>query len=45
MADIYLGTVKIILCNSRLISDIIPVDVCINSLLAVAWETAKHGER
>ena len=45
MTSSYLGEKRVILCDSRKVTDIIPVDMCVNSMLAVAWETAKHGKK
>ncbi|PSN50044.1 putative fatty acyl-CoA reductase [Blattella germanica] len=45
LRGLFLGHVRAILFDGRKTADIVPVDLCVNSLIAVAKETAEHGER
>ncbi|XP_071440782.1 putative fatty acyl-CoA reductase CG5065 [Hetaerina americana] len=40
MMEIGRGTIRSIICDDRLIVDLIPVDVVVNTLITVAWYTA-----
>ncbi|GLH03063.1 Fatty acyl-CoA reductase, partial [Gryllus bimaculatus] len=42
MMEIGRGTIRSIICNERLVMDLIPVDFVVNSLIAVAWHTATY---
>jgi fatty acyl-CoA reductase len=45
LAEIYLGRSQIGLFDNEKVSDFIPVDMCANAMIAVAWETALSGKR
>lgn len=40
MMEIGRGTIRSIICDQRLVVDIIPVDFVVNTLVAAAWHTA-----
>lgn len=40
MMEIGRGTIRSIICDQRLVVDVIPVDFVINTLVAAAWHTA-----
>ncbi|KAG8225251.1 hypothetical protein J437_LFUL008789 [Ladona fulva] len=40
MMEIGRGTIRSIICDDKLVVDLIPVDVVVNTLIAVAWYTA-----
>ncbi|CAH0385057.1 unnamed protein product [Bemisia tabaci] len=42
MMEIGRGTIRSIICDQKLVVDIIPVDFVVNTLIAVAWHTAKN---
>ena len=42
-AGIGKGVLRTIYCMRDSVADMVPVDVCINLLCAIAWETARVG--
>ena len=42
-AGIGKGVLRTIYCMRDSVADMVPVDVCINLLCAIAWETARAG--
>ncbi|XP_066990942.1 putative fatty acyl-CoA reductase CG5065 [Anabrus simplex] len=42
MMEIGRGTIRSIICDQKLIMDLIPVDFVVNTLIAVAWHTATY---
>ena len=43
IAGIGKGVLRTIYCRRNSVADLVPVDVCINFLCAIAWETANSG--
>lgn len=41
----YLGRTRVGLFDLGKISDLVPVDMCANAMIAVAWETAEYSHR
>jgi hypothetical protein len=41
----YLGYDRVGICNVDKVADIVPADMCVNAMVAVARETAKHEKR
>ncbi|XP_059487923.1 putative fatty acyl-CoA reductase CG5065 [Neocloeon triangulifer] len=39
------GVLRTILCYRDLVADLVPVDICINLMISVAWNTAVHRPR
>lgn len=44
MMEIGRGTIRSIICDQKLIMDLIPVDFVVNTLIAVAWHTATYKQ-
>ena len=42
-AGIGKGVLRTVYCMRDSVADMVPVDVCINLLCAIAWDTAKAG--
>ena len=42
MMEIGRGTIRSIICDQRLVVDVIPADFVINTLVAAAWHTATY---
>ncbi|XP_063220031.1 putative fatty acyl-CoA reductase CG5065 [Bacillus rossius redtenbacheri] len=42
IVEIGRGTIRSIVCDQKLVMDVIPVDFVVNTLIAVAWRTATH---
>lgn len=42
MMEIGRGTIRSIICDQKLIVDIIPVDIVVNTLIVAAWHTATY---
>lgn len=36
------GILRSMICDRDLVSDIIPVDLCINAMIVAAWNTARE---
>jgi fatty acyl-CoA reductase len=45
LADFYLGLTPIGVFQYGKVSDFVPVDMCANAMIAIAWETAVSGYR
>ena len=41
----YLGRTHTGLFNGGKVADLVPVDMCVNAMIAVAWETAMSNQR
>jgi fatty acyl-CoA reductase len=41
----YIGRVRVGLMDLRKTGDLVPVDMCVNAMIATAWETAESGHR
>jgi fatty acyl-CoA reductase len=41
----YMGHTRVGLFSGRKVGDLVPVDMCVNALIAIAWETATFGYR
>jgi hypothetical protein len=41
----YLGRTRVGIVNGGKVVDLVPVDMCVNAMIAVAWETATSNHR
>lgn len=45
MRAAYLGRTRVGLFNGGKVADLVPVDMCVNAMIAVAWEIAMSNHR